>query len=129
MNGLNRAKLDMKSAEFLVEAFVMNTNESMDRREFLTRAGTTAAAISAGLLQTQSAEPDAANTPKPKREQVIGFQIGAVSFMDEGTEKVLDILQEQGRVNTLFLATFTYGNGIAGRQLSGHPFPDHGVRD
>jgi hypothetical protein len=32
-------------------------------------------------------------------------------------------------VNTLFLATFTYGHGIAGRQLEGHPLPDHGVQD
>ncbi len=47
---------------------------------------------------------------------MIGIQIGAVSFVDEGTEKVLDILQERGGVNTLFLAVFTYGRGIAGRQ-------------
>lgn len=41
---------------------------------------------------------------------------------------MLDILQEKGAVNTLFIACFTYGNGIAGRQLPGHPFPDHGVQ-
>jgi hypothetical protein len=47
--------------------------------------------------------------------------------MDEGTDKVVAILQEKACVNTLFLATFTYGNGIASRQLPGPP-ADHGVQ-
>src|SRR5260370_23480232 len=64
----------------------------------------------------------------PDKKQVIGIQIGSISFLDEGVEKVLDILQEKACVNTLFLATFTYGNGIASRQLAGHPLPDHGVQ-
>jgi hypothetical protein len=51
-----------------------------------------------------------------------------VSFVDEGVEKVLDILQERAQVNTLFLAVFTYGRGIAGRQVPGQPLPDHGVQ-
>jgi hypothetical protein len=62
-------------------------------------------------------------------EQMIGIQIGAVSFLDEGTERVLDILQERGAVNTLFVASFTYGRGIAGRQIQGQPLPDHGVQE
>ncbi len=60
---------------------------------------------------------------------MIGIQVGAVSFVDEGTEKVLDILQERGGVNTLFLAVFTYGRGIAGRQIPGQPLPDHGKQE
>ena len=60
---------------------------------------------------------------------MLGIQIGAVSFVDEGTEKVLDILQERGAVNTIFLTTFTYGRGLAGRQLPGQPFPDHGPQE
>ena len=59
---------------------------------------------------------------------MIGIQIGAISFLDEGTEKVLDILQEKGGVNTLFIASFTYGNGTASRMIPGHPLPDHGVQ-
>ncbi len=59
---------------------------------------------------------------------MIGIQIGAVSFVDEGVEKVLDILQERAYVNTLFLAVFTYGRGIAGRQVPGQPLPDHGLQ-
>lgn len=49
--------------------------------------------------------------------------------MDEGTEKVLDLLQERGAVDTIYLATFTYGRGLAGRQIPGQPFPDHGSPD
>src|SRR5947199_7571458 len=60
---------------------------------------------------------------------MIGIQVGAVSFVDEGTEKVLDILQERAGVNTLFLAVFTYGRGIAGRQVPGQPLPDHGEQE
>jgi hypothetical protein len=57
---------------------------------------------------------------------MIGMQVGAVSFVDEGVEQTLDTLQKDGAVNTLFIATFTYGRGIAGRQLPGQPLPDHG---
>src|SRR5262249_2060499 len=57
---------------------------------------------------------------------MIGMQIGAVSFVDEGTERVLDALQTMAGINTLFVATFTYGRGIAGRQLPNQPRPDPG---
>jgi hypothetical protein len=88
------------------------------RREFIKiTAGTCAAA----------ALPIAAQTAASR--SVIGIQIGAVSFVDEGTEKVLDVLQERGCVNTLFLAVFTYGRGIAGRQIPGQPLPDHGKQE
>ena len=87
----------------------------IQRRSFL--AGATAS------LAASAAPPSA---PAGK---MIGIQIGAVSFLDEGVEKVLDILQEKGRVNTLFVATFTYGRGIAGRQVPGQPLPDHGKQE
>ena len=32
-------------------------------------------------------------------------------------------------MNTLFVATFTYGRGIAGRQVPGQPLPDHGKQE
>ena len=59
-----------------------------------------------------------------KTDRMIGIQIGAVSFVDAGVERVIDILQSKGSVNTLFLAAFTYGRGIAGRQVPGQPLPD-----
>src|SRR5215467_8556028 len=89
----------------------------VSRREFMKiTAGAGAALAMPGTGQ-------AATVPSAK---MIGIQVGAVSFVDEGTEKVLDILQERGSVNTLFLAVFTYGRGIAGRQIPGYPLPDHG---
>ena len=50
----------------------------LDRRTFLTAIGGAAAAGSA-LAQAAAKPP------------VIGIQIGSISFLDEGTEKVLDI--------------------------------------
>src|SRR5262249_26007767 len=61
--------------------------------------------------------------------RIIGIQVGAVSFVDEGTDKVLDGFQEMADINTLFLATFTYGRGIAGRQIRGSALPDHGKQE
>src|SRR5204862_7197724 len=59
----------------------------------------------------------------------LGIQIGAVSFVDEGTEATLDGLREMAAINTLFVATFTYGRGIAGRQPRPNPLPDHGKQE
>jgi hypothetical protein len=86
----------------------------MQRRNFLQTAAAGALAVSA--------------TPAADRK-MIGIQVGAVSFVDEGVEKVLDVVQQDGAVNTLFVATFTYGRGIAGRQVPGQPLPDHGKRE
>ena len=62
----------------------------------------------------------------PKANKMVGIQVGAVSFADEGVAKVLDECQSSAAINTLFVATFTYGRGIAGRQVPGQPLPDHG---
>jgi hypothetical protein len=90
-----------------------------NRREFLSKSVSGMAAAPLAV---------AAETAVPAKK-MIGIQVGAVSFVDEGTSKVLDILQERGAVNTLFLATFTYGRGIAGRQVPGQPLPDHGKQE
>ena len=96
---------------------------TIDRRRFLGAAGIGAAAVQAAVGgQAQQAQ----DVIKAKPGQAVGIQIGSVSFLDEGTEKVIDVLQEKACVNTLFVASFTYGNGIASRQLPGHPLPDHG---
>lgn len=90
----------------------------MNRRDFLqkTAVGTIAAAAQAA-------------NGAPAAKKMIGIQVGAVSFVDEGVDKVLDRFQEDAYVNTLFVATFTYGRGIAGRQVPGQPLPDHGSRE
>ncbi len=61
-----------------------------------------------------------------RSSKMIGLQVGAVSFVDEGVEKALDEFQTDAAINTLFVATFTYGRGIARRQVPAKPFPDHG---
>jgi hypothetical protein len=107
----------------------------INRRTFLSQAGLAAAAMGTGLATPASPQAAAAGTAAetstqftPPKNPVIGIQIDAVSFLDEGTEKVLDILQEKGGVNALFVGAFSYGTGITGRQLKGHPFPDHGIQ-
>ncbi len=90
----------------------------MERRDFIQGAVGGMLLAAAGSLQSQSAH-----------DKTIGMQVGAVSFIDEGTEKVLDELQKDASVNTLFMATFTYGRGIAGRQVPGQPLPDHGKQE
>src|ERR1700727_3032864 len=92
---------------------------NIDRRTFLQ--STAATAPTAPIPAILFAEP-----PTTPKERTIGIQVGAVSCVDEGTGKVLDEFQRDASVNTLFLATFTYGRGIAGRQVPGQPLPDHG---
>jgi hypothetical protein len=57
----------------------------------------------------------------------VGIQIGAISFIDEGVEQVLDILQEKAGVNALFISALSWSYGNAGRAVYG--FPDHGVAE
>ena len=89
---------------------------NITRREF----GKLAAAAGASATL-----PAWANAP----ERMIGIQVGAVSFVDEGVTAVLDRLQRDAGINTLFIAAFSYGRGIAGRQVPGQPLPDHGKQE
>jgi hypothetical protein len=98
----------------------------LTRRNFLK--STVTAGVAAAVAPTVVAQPGQSEEKKPT-PKTIGVQVGAVSFVDEGTTQVLDILQERGAVNTIFLTTFTYGRGLAGRQIPGHPFPDHGRQE
>lgn len=63
------------------------------------------------------------------QDALVAIQIGAASFADEGVKPVLDTLQERGAVNALFLATPTWTRGTGGRQIPGHPLPDHGEQE
>ncbi len=97
-------------------------NSGLNRRDFVKITAAAGAALALPAAAQSAIAPD----PSKK---MIGIQVGAISFVDEGTEKVLDILQERACVNTLFLAVFTYGRGIAGRQIPGYPLPDHGKQE
>jgi hypothetical protein len=95
----------------------------MDRREFLETSALLAGGALIGRTAAEAAQPQSAAAP------IVGIQAGAISFVDEGTDAVLDNLQRLGSVNTVFAATFTYGRGIAGRQIPGQPLPDHGRQE
>lgn len=92
------------------------------RRQFLQ-------ASSVGIAAAALAPHLAAAAEQSPNSRMIGIQAGAVSFVDEGVEQVLDIFQEKGAINTIFLTTFTYGRGLGGRQIPGQPFPDHGKQE
>src|SRR5436190_18033234 len=103
-----------------------SSENTMPRRQFVKAGvGFAAAAAVAPLASQLSAE----SAPSATEQKAIGIQIGAVSFVDEGADRVLDLLKERGAVNTIFLTTFTYGRGLAGRQIPGQPFPDHGSQE
>jgi hypothetical protein len=103
----------------------VSADQQKSRRAFIKNtAAFTALATTGPLLGFPPLE---VAVPKQSADNMMhGIQIGAVSFVDEGVEKVLDIMQKRGAINTLFLTTFTYGRGLAGRQIPGQPFPDHG---
>lgn len=105
----------------------------MKRRTFISRStkASMAAAVLPGftgltgsVISGQTGNKDAGGHPR----RMIGIQIGAVSFYDEGVKQVLDNVQELAGVNTLFVPVFAYNRGLAGRQIPGEPFPDHGVQ-
>ncbi len=102
------------------------------RRQFLQGTTAIAAASALGQVFVRDAgaeEAEQTSHQVKSMDNLIGIQVGAVSFVDEGVDQVLDILQEKGCVNALYLASFTYGRGIAGRQVPGQPLPDHGKQE
>lgn len=110
--------------------------QETSRRTFLKRVGAfPAMAWMAGLnapnrasILPQAASVSGAAAPD-KAKKFVAIQIGARSFVDEGVDKCLDTLQEKGGVNVLMLTVFTYGRGLAGRQVPGQPLPDHGAQE
>src|SRR5437667_4486504 len=100
-------------------------SNQLTRREFLnqTAAGVAAATVGGSALATSIARAVESSA------KMIGIQVGSISFVHEGVEQVLELLQQHGAVNTVFLSTFTYGRGLGGRQVPGQPFPDHGKQE
>ncbi len=96
------------------------------RRDFLRDGAALATVAATGPL---AGFPGFAASDKSPSTKMNGIQIGAVSFVDEGVNEVLDKVQNRGAVNTLFLTTFTYGRGLSGRQIPGRKFPDHGSQE
>jgi hypothetical protein len=103
------------------------------RRTFLKNVAAASVAVVAGRVGVSPAAEQiglqAHDGGRSKSEKkAVAIQIPAVSFSDEGVDKVLDTVQERAGVNTLLIAVFSYGRGIEGRQIPGHPLPDHGVQ-
>src|ERR1700710_771046 len=96
---------------------------SHSRRKFIRNSATLAALAATGPL----AYSGVVDGREATQARTHGIQIGADSFVDEGTEKVLDILEAKGAVNTLYLSTFTYDRGITGRPGPGKNYPGHGA--
>jgi hypothetical protein len=89
----------------------------VNRREFLKIAAGAGAAL---------AMPTPGHATLSSK--MIGIQVGAISFVDEGTEKVLDVLQERGSVNTLFLQ-FSPTVEVSRKTDAGSAPPDHGKQE
>jgi hypothetical protein len=101
----------------------------ISRRQFLKQMATAAptlAVASGSALPGLSAERVGAPANSKK---FVAMQIGGRSFVDEGVDRCLDTLQETGGVNVLMSTVFTYGSGLAGRQVHEEPLPDHGIQE
>ncbi|MGH2367713.1 MAG: hypothetical protein ACRDI2_05890, partial [Chloroflexota bacterium] len=69
------------------------------------------------------------NETASRERPFMAIQVGAISFADEGIPQVLDVLQERAGVNAILFAAYTYTRGTGGRQVPGHPLPDHGKQE
>ena len=79
--------------------------KTVSRRQFAKQTAITLAAAAAAPRLVHSAQID---------KKIIGMQIGSISFVDEGTDKVLDILQERGAFHTEYAHATLRGNlGVA----------------
>ena len=94
------------------------------RRDFLKKSAALTAMVAVEPFAISSLANEKTNITAPKKMN--GIQIGAVSFVDEGVKQVLDFFQKEVGINTLFLTVFTFGRGLAGRQIPGEKMPDHG---
>ncbi len=85
-------------------------------------------AVSAWVMAQSSQTPVEAQSRNPSRPKAklrkpyIAIQVPPFCWKDEGTEKVLDIVQEKGHVNTIWAYTYTYEH----RRLTAKEIPDHG---
>jgi hypothetical protein len=82
------------------------------RRDFL-HAGIGVAAAETSPRWASATNPAVGLDATKSTEKKVGIQISAVSFVDEGVNKVLDILQERREINTPFFSTVTYDATLA----------------
>ncbi len=84
------------------------------RRTFLKRSAVTPAVLTSAATTLFK---------RPKKDRLVGIQIAPHSLLDEGIKYVLDLLQEEAAINTLFLNVYGYYGGM-GRSVK--MMGDHG---
>jgi hypothetical protein len=102
----------------------MAQTKQADRRRFL--AGIAGLPAGMALAATQQNAP-ARTGGSPQR--FAGIQMGPHSMLDEGIERVLDLLQNQAGLNSVMVYTHTYytADGIRRKRVPAVLAPDHGV--
>ncbi len=103
---------------------VTNAKE-IGRRQFVRAVAAlpiSAAAVSAMHWQARS------SAERP-RERFVGIQMGPHSMLDEGIDRVLDLLQDAAAINSVLVYSHTYytADGIRRKRIPAVLAPDHGV--
>jgi len=99
---------------------------ALDRRKFLAMLSALATRLGSGAgAQTMSAGHKVSTRTTRFRKNLVGIQIEPFAWMDEGIDKVLDILQERANVNTVYAYTYDFHGGRITKGGS-TPLPDHG---
>src|SRR5439155_10497301 len=93
------------------EMTIMNAKSTRRKCIRTTAGAAAAAALAPRLLRAAQAT---------QSDKMIGMQIGAVSFVDEGVGEVLEILQSKGAVNTA-VDWLGYAFGFSSPLLTGRP--------
>ncbi len=114
------------------------SNKETSRRNFLkamsaasamaVAGGRSLASQTGGLPLIAELAQGAGAPAADSRKKFIAIQVTPQSFVDEGVDKCLDTLQQKGGVNVIMPTVFSYGWELDGRQIHGHPLPDHGAQ-
>jgi hypothetical protein len=108
---------------------ISKMNSFLDRRTFMRLSSACA------VLLSQKLHPQTKSTVLPlidksivkNRKNFVGIQIRAYAWHDEGIDRLLDLVQEKGDVNTMLAYTFSYSREDARMKKSNPiPLPDHG---
>ena len=99
-------------------------NLDISRRRFVQFLAALSAAGSSHLkAQTKAPRPSNSYATR-NRKNLVGTQVKAYAWQDEGIDKLLDNLQQKGNVNTAFAFTFLSEPTDASGRI---PLPDHGT--
>jgi hypothetical protein len=104
----------------------------VSRRRFMQLAGALSSVWGTRLGAQESSKPRPANVSANSfvnqtvnRKNVVGIQVKAYAWLDEGIDKLLDNLQKIGNVNTVL--AFTYLSDPTDIVTGDIPLPDHGT--